>query len=729
MKTKSRKAVILCGGKGIRLRPLTCDTPKPLLTIGGIPVIINIINMLKRQKITDIALTTGYKGDELEDFVREYFKNENLLNLKFYREETPLGSAGGVKQAGDFIDGDFMVICGDAWCDFDIESAFSLLESKGCHAVIVTSNTNSPLEYGLVISDENGKITAFTEKPAWSGVCSKTVNTGIYIFKKEVLDLIPDGKYDFGRDLFSAMLRDKLDIYAHPINGKWCDIGDPEAYYRCNMESTNKMGYIGNGCQISPNAIIEQSVILDNVTVDSGSVIKGAVIGKGCVIEKSCKVKQGCVIGPNSVIKEGTVLHPGVFLNENTVLDKNRYVSNPLHGINLFMNRCMRFDLEIMTESLCHALGQAIRRTIGDKGKIGVMTEASGLCHKISQSLMEGISANSQTVYSLGIGTQEVGAFSARKEKFDLTLFVGETSDSNGITAVKLSFFDENGIYPGAIFESNLKYAAKWGNDFPQKTGKIINFDGWEDVYINSIIKECDAPISNMEIFFKGNSRLFSYIEGISKKYTGESIEKTHKLTVCADSSGDIDGVIYDGIYFDKDHILCTVILYYIKRGVTEIPLPHRTPNAIKKFVTENGARLSLYSLSSHDLRENAVKTCFTHLPALQDPCFALFSFISYIIANKLTGKALDLLLPRFASITGEMYIPEALKQEIIDSQRHSGEGFFIKSESKIRLIPENSHIIAMCTEAADMADARELMKKAKSYIESFIDKNYNNKV
>lgn len=729
MKAQNRKAVILCGGKGIRLRPLTSNTPKPILKVGGIPVIINIINMLKNQNITDIALTTGYKGDALESVVKKHFKSDPMLNLKFYREQTPLGSAGSVKQAEDFLEGDFMVICGDAWCDFDVNSAFSLLENKNCHAVIVTSKTSSPLEYGLVISDENGKITAFTEKPAWSGVCSKTVNTGIYVFKKEILTLIPDGKYDFGRDLFSAMLRDKMEIYAHPINGRWCDIGDPEAYYRCNMEATDKMGYIGKNCHISPQAVIEQSVILDNVTVSKGAIIKGAVIGDGCLIEENCKIKQGCVIGPNSIIKEGALLHPGVFLNENTVLDKNSHVANPLHGINLFMNRCMHFDIDIMTDSFCRALGQAIRIAMGNDSKIGVMTDKSGLCNKISQSLTEGISSDGQTVYYLGIGSEEIGAFAARKKKLDLTVFVGETSDNRGSAAIKLSFFDENGVYPGAVFESNLKYAAKWSSTLSRKAGKIITFDGWDEVYINSIINECDAPIANMEIFFKGKSQLYSYIESISKKYVSENGKKTHSITVCADTMGNIDGVIYDGVHFDKDHILCTVILYYISRGVTEIPLPHRTPDAIKKFVTENGARLSLYSLSCHQLHENAVKTCFSHLPALQDPCFALFSFISYVMANNLTGKGLESLLPKFASITEETYIPESLKQEIIDSQRHSGEGFFIKSQSKIRLIPENSHIIAMCTEAARLEDARVLMKKAKSYVEKFIDENYRNKV
>lgn len=726
-KEKKRKAIILCGGEGTRLRPLTFDTPKPLLTVGGTPVIVNIINMLKKHNITDIAMTTGYKGQDFESFITRNFEKDDGINLRFYYEQTPLGSAGGVKNAKDFLDCDFMVICGDAWCDFNPIPAFEKLEEKNCHAVIITTSTTSPLEYGLVMQDNDGKITAFSEKPSWSGVCSDTINTGIYLFKREILDLIPEGKYDFGRDLFADMLNKNMDIYSHNIDGSWCDIGDPETYYRCNMEMTGGSNYIAEGCKISAEAVVEKSILLDGTSVGRGSYIKGATIGRGCIIEENCKIRQGCVIGANSIVKEGCSLYPGVFLSENTTISKNSTVYNPLHGINLFLDRRMLFSRDIMTESFCISLGRALSIAMGENAKIGIMTDRSQVCEKISKAITDGLSAGTKPIYCLGKGCEWTAAFGARTKQLDLTIFIGELRNKNGGVDIKLNFFDQYGVYPGARFESKVKYGAKWTNSLDCKyknRGITILVDRLDELYINSIIKECDAPISNMKIIFEGKSDIFLYVEKILNKYGDTHRSEKRVITLSANSKGGIDGITYDSIYFDCDHILCTVILYYINRGVREIPLPHRTPLAIKDFVIKNGARLSLYSLCCHELKETALKTCFCHLPALKDPCYALFSFIAYINSNNLSGQKLYSLLPRFSSLTDELYIPENLKQKIIDSNHHSKEGFFILDGEKIRLIPENSNLLSTCIEAADMEDARELIKKAKNYVESFIEKN-----
>lgn len=723
MKNKERKAVILCGGKGTRLRPLTATTPKPQLEIGGVPVIINIIRMLKRQGICSIALTVGYKGREFERFVMSHKNELDGVELHFYYEDQPLGSAGGVKRAKDFLDCDFAVVCGDAWCDFDINSAFDTLERNNCSAVIVTAISNSPLEYGLIVSEGDGKIKSFSEKPSWSGVCSNTVNTGIYIFKKEILDIIPDGKYDFGRDLFAKMLSCGMEIYAHPIQGKWWDIGDPEAYYRCNMELTHGENQIGKNCFISPDARVNSSVILDDVIIEEGCVIIGAVIAKGCKIKRDCVIKQGCVIGEGSELGEGSVLRPGVFLPQMSVLKEGSSIYNPLHGVSLFMNRCMEFDLYMMTPVFCQALGKAIRRAVKDQGIIGIISDGSDICKRITELIMMGISNGEGKTYDYQNGNYHFSSFVSRSEGLDLGVYISSVLDNEGRGGIRLDFFDENGVYPGAAFESNVRYSAKWGNNYPCSAGITEKCRGMRELYLNALAKECDFPIAKTEISFEGRSDIYPYIQDVLKKYGfAEGGEKENSFTVYADACGNLDGVSYGGEFFDKDDMLCVGILSYIGRGIQEIPLPYRTAAAVKNFVKENGARLTMYSLCSYDLHENAVKTCFSKLPALIDPCFTLFSFISYVVANRLSAKDIKALLPKFVYKSEEEYIPKNLKQKILECGAHSGEGFMLSCREGIRLVPENSHIVSMCVEAADIGEAREMMEFARRYVKKLID-------
>ena len=193
------KAVIMAGGEGSRLRPLTCDMPKPMMPVLDRPIMEYALRLLRRHGITRAAVTLGYMPDR----VRDYFGDGSRLGveLSYYVEKAPLGTAGGVKAAAGFLDETFIVLSGDGLTDCDLSAALEFHRRKGALMTMVLKRVPVPLEYGVVETDEGGRVRRFVEKPGWGEVFTDTVNTGIYIMEPEALNLIPAGPCDFGREL------------------------------------------------------------------------------------------------------------------------------------------------------------------------------------------------------------------------------------------------------------------------------------------------------------------------------------------------------------------------------------------------------------------------------------------------------------------------------------------------------------------------------------------------
>lgn len=230
-------AIIMAGGEGTRLKSVTGDTPKPMALLNGRPVLEHILNLLKRNGIKNACLTLRYRPEA----IRAYFGDGARFGMRLsYHEETePLGTAGGVRACRDFYgDRDFLVISGDCACDFDLRQ---LMEAHHRHRPAVTMALHvheTPLSYGTVLTDRQGRVVSFIEKPAWERVVSDLVNTGIYLISPAAMELVPEGRpYDFAKDLFPALLASGRQILGLPLEGYWCDIGTPRAYYQCNLDA------------------------------------------------------------------------------------------------------------------------------------------------------------------------------------------------------------------------------------------------------------------------------------------------------------------------------------------------------------------------------------------------------------------------------------------------------------------------------------------------------------
>lgn len=341
------KAIVMAGGEGTRLRPLTCAVPKPMVPLLDKPMLEYTVEHLLHHGISEMAFTLMYKPQVITD----YFMDWPTASIEFYLEDTPLGTAGSVKNASAFVDGTFLIISGDALTDIDVNKAAEMHRQRGAKATIVLKKKGTPLEYGVVIVGNDGRVERFVEKPGWEDVFSDTINTGIYILDPDVLDLIPSGRpFDFAKDLFPLMMEREMPIYGYVAQGYWCDVGNIDSYIKAHedllsgtvqVKITGRCAsgiYVGEGAKISNSALIqspsfigENAVIGDGAKIGSFSSIGRSVkIGSHVNIKRSvlhegasvgsyaklsaCVAGRGSVIGQRSSVYEGAVVGDGCSL-------------------------------------------------------------------------------------------------------------------------------------------------------------------------------------------------------------------------------------------------------------------------------------------------------------------------------------------------------------------------------------------------------------------------------
>ena len=228
------KAVILAGGEGTRLRDISGGLPKPMMPLLGRPLLERIVALLRENGAAELCMTLRYRPE----VIRAHFGDGARFGVHIeYREETePLGTAGAVKNCRDFIGREpVLVMSGDCACDFRLDELFSA--HRGGVTIALSAHAE-PLPYGLVVTDRDGRVRGFVEKPAWERVVTNRVSTGIYVVGPEAMELVPDGAFfDFAKDLFPRLLAEGIPLTGKPMEGYWCDIGTPRAYYRCNLDA------------------------------------------------------------------------------------------------------------------------------------------------------------------------------------------------------------------------------------------------------------------------------------------------------------------------------------------------------------------------------------------------------------------------------------------------------------------------------------------------------------
>ena len=515
------RAVLMAGGSGTRLRPLTCDLPKPMVPILNRPIAEHIVNLLKRNGITEIIATLHY----LPDVMRDYFQDGKDFGVQMtyaVEEDQPLGTAGCVKNIAELLDDTFVVISGDSVANFDLKSALNFHRKKGSKATLVLTHVPNPIEFGVVITDEDDRIRRFLEKPSTSEIFSDTVNTGTYILEPEVLDYLPaNQECDFSKDLFPLLLEKGKPIYGYISESYWCDVGHLDAYRDAQYDALDgkvKVDFaysehspglwvgqntyidptakietpalIGSNCRIGPRVTIEAGTSIgDNATIGSDADLKrpiiwnGAIIGdevhlRACVIARGARVDrrahvlEGAVVGSLSTVGEEAQISPGVRvwpskqIESGATLNINLIWGNTAQR-NLFGQRGVTGLANIdITPEFAVKLGAAYGSTLKPGSSVTVSRDQRSISRMVSRSLIAGL-------MSVGVNVQNLEATSIPVARAVLPTL----SVSGGIHVrlhpdrsdqLLIEFFDQKGIdipkgkekkIEGAYFKEDLRRA------------------------------------------------------------------------------------------------------------------------------------------------------------------------------------------------------------------------------------------------------------------------------
>jgi len=353
----------MAGGFGTRLKPLTCNIPKPMTLLLNKPIIEHIINLLRQHGISELIIILYHQSEK----IRDYFKEGKSfgVKIKYVKPDADYGTAGAVYWAEKHINDKFIVISGDVVTDFDLSKVISFHNKKQSSTTIILTHSQNPLQFGIVLTDKDGRITTFYEKPSWSEVFSDSINTGIYVLERDMLSVIPKSRpagkidVDFSRDFFPYMLKHKLPLFGCIENGYWKDVGNLEDYLSANMDalkgrvnftsikSSVKNGnliektariskaaeitgsIVGKRCKIGPGAKIKNCVLWDNVSIGKISKLHQSVvcsrvkIKEEAVIQENVFIGEDVKIGSGAIIKSGLKIWPAKIIDANSVVSKN----------------------------------------------------------------------------------------------------------------------------------------------------------------------------------------------------------------------------------------------------------------------------------------------------------------------------------------------------------------------------------------------------------------------
>ncbi|MGE5673981.1 MAG: sugar phosphate nucleotidyltransferase [Mycobacterium leprae] len=300
------KAVILAGGEGTRLRPLTADRPKPLVPVGNRPLLAYTLDLLAEQRFQEVFLTLGYRAAQVRgEFGHEY----RGLRLQYMVEPSPMGTAGSVAALKGQLDETFLVIAGDLLTDADLGQLLGAHRAHRALATIGTVRVENPLAYGILLTGRDGRVRRFREKPRCDEIFSDQVNSGVYILEPAVLTGVPENRcYDFSLHLFPAMLQMEAPLYAAPLEGFWCDIGQPATYLQANLDLLDRrLRFRPAGEEVLPGLWVAGEPDLTDVQIDGP-----AAIGEGCRLAPFTRLEAGVVLGAGTVTDSGVLVHGSV---------------------------------------------------------------------------------------------------------------------------------------------------------------------------------------------------------------------------------------------------------------------------------------------------------------------------------------------------------------------------------------------------------------------------------
>ena len=499
----------MAGGEGTRLRPLTSNQPKPMVPIVGKPCMEHILELLQQHGFDEVIVTLAF----LPQAIRSYFGDGESLGLKieYSVEESPLGTAGSVRLASGKLDDTVLVISGDALCDLDLGKLGAFHRERQAAVTIGLKSVENPLEFGIVVADEEGRIERFLEKPSWGQVFSDTINTGIYVLEPEVLEHVPtDRPYDFSKELFPHLLELGRPLYGMVCDGYWQDIGNLDQFRQANfdaldgkvalnipgmrlrgniwigegveiddLEDVEGPAFVGNYCRISPQASIGphsvlsasvtlregartvRSVIDANTHIGRSALVEGAVLGRSCDVRAHVRIQEGAAIGDEVVLGAQSVVLPGVRIYPYKEVESGAHVHESViwesratsalfgkDGVSGLINVDLTPETAVR---LAAALGTALKRGT----RVVASREAPRACRTIKRAMITGLNSAGVDVADLRVLPSAVSRHLMKTHGYDAGFHVGVSQTDPEV--IQIRFFEEPGIQMTTALEKEVQ--------------------------------------------------------------------------------------------------------------------------------------------------------------------------------------------------------------------------------------------------------------------------------
>ena len=503
------KAVVMAGGEGTRLRPLTSNQPKPMVPIVGKPCMEHIVELLRQHGFEDVIVTVAF----LPQAIRGYFGDGESLGVRmqYSVEDAPLGTAGSVRLAFGKLDETFLVISGDALCDFDLTKLVEAHRQRGAAVTIGLKSVPNPLEFGIVVTDADGRIERFLEKPSWGQVFSDTVNTGVYVVEPEVLRHVPtDRPYDFSKELFPLLLEMGRPLYGCVVDGYWQDIGNLDQYRQANFDALDELvrlsipgvrlrgniwlgegvdlddldavqgpAFVGRYSRIAPDATVGPHAVLDaSVTlrerarvtrsiVDASThigrsvLIEGAVVGRSCDIRSHVRIHEGVNVGDEVTIGAESVIMPGVRIYPYKEVESGAQVHESLIWESRAPSRLFGADgvtglvnVDLTPEAAAR-LGTALGTALKRGARVVASRETPPACRLVKRAMISGLISSGIDVADLRVLPAPVNRHLLKTESYEAGFHVGVSAAEPEL--VQIRFFEHPGIQLTAGMQKDVE--------------------------------------------------------------------------------------------------------------------------------------------------------------------------------------------------------------------------------------------------------------------------------
>ncbi|MCL2512790.1 MAG: sugar phosphate nucleotidyltransferase [Oscillospiraceae bacterium] len=678
------KAVIMAGGDGKRLRPLTCTVPKPMARLCSRPVLDYILELLDNNGFDEAAVTLKYLPDIIIDAYPDgKYKN---VKLKFITETKPLGTAGSVKNAAAGFKEPFLVISGDAVCDYDLKAVMAHHIEKSSMLTVVCTKVEDPREYGLLKLSPDNTVEKFVEKPGWSQITTDLANTGIYVLNPEVLIYIPDNKpFDFSENLFPLMMEAGMKPAGYVASGYWCDIGDFSAFKSCRADILNGktkfaapvpgndkkavkytliepvfMGpdvnigegsvigpnvSIEGGCSVGKNAVIKNSSVMqgvyiaENVKINSAVICDGAVIKRGSSVFEGAAVGSFAVIGENSTVCDDVLIWPeknipagaAVYENVKEGAYKGEILGDEGIGGAAFAE---------LSSERCARIGAAIASTKNGK-RTGVGNDGSPAAKAVTLALISGLLSCGGNVWDFGDCFYTQLAFFTEYCGLKTGVFA---SEKDGDILIRL--VGENGISVERKTEREIEHRYK-RRDFiicePGGCGEPDDMSSLFLMYKRELLNHADSDFSNINLNVEcENTAVLNYVNGFFREYgiRGRGAGETGLRFIINNDAEKLEAFDEEGGFVPHESLVCLCCNDEFING-NDVAVPYDAPSVIDVLAEKHGRRAYRYSSEKQDFPEMQKQLMFRDL-WVRDAVFMLVKIIAVIAENG--GRLSDLI-------------------------------------------------------------------------------------